>query len=250
MDSRQHRHGRGAGAGPAPAVIVAALALAATGVAEVALHAAERLDGTAAATWNPLVLLIDLARGRARWPTLATVLAGILVVLFVAATVALSRRRTGPRHPDRAARLMGTGRDLEPVTGRAMRRKAKDRFGVEQPGLPIARAVAGGQTLYATWEDMQFDIWGHPAKARAPGRSRRCSPRPARRLRPPTSPTSTPPPAAPRTARPGVELRSGGDRRRRGGLVVEPAQLRHLRPPRAGADRRVRRRLPRPRRAP
>ena len=45
-----------------------------------------------------------------------------------------------------------------------------ERFGVEQPGLPIARAIAGGQTLYATWEDMQCDIWG-PRKGKSSSRA-------------------------------------------------------------------------------
>ena len=40
----------------------------------------------------------------------------------------------------------------------------------QQPGLPIARAVAGGQTLYATWEDMQCDIWG-PRKGKSSSRA-------------------------------------------------------------------------------
>ena len=50
--------------------------------------------------------------------------------------------------------------------------------------------------------------------------------------------------------RAGVEVRPRAARRRRARLVVEPAHLRHLRPPRARAHRRVRRRLPRPGRAP
>ena len=50
------------------------------------------------------------------------------------------------------------------------RRATAKRFGVEQPGLPIARAVAGGQALYATWEDMQCDIWG-PRKGKSSSRA-------------------------------------------------------------------------------
>ena len=158
----------------------------------------------------------------------------------------------GGRRPARIARRGCSVPAAACIRSRGGTRSATaKRFGVEQPGLPIARAIAGGQTLYATWEDMQCDIWG-PAQRQdsSAARSRRCWPRPAPRSRPRTSPTCTPPPGGPRAARPGVELRPRAARRRRARLVVEPAQLRHLRPPRARADRRVRRRLPRPRRAP
>ena len=49
-------------------------------------------------------------------------------------------------------------------------RETAKRFGVKQPGLPVARAVAGGGMLYATWEDMQCDIWG-PRKGKSTGRA-------------------------------------------------------------------------------
>jgi type IV secretory pathway TraG/TraD family ATPase VirD4 len=58
---------------------------------------------------------------------------------------------------------------VHPVS-HANARATAQRFGVQQPGLPIARAVAGGQTLYATWEDMQCDIWG-PRKGKSSSRA-------------------------------------------------------------------------------
>jgi len=91
------------------------------------------------------------------------------------------------------------------------------RFGVEQPGLPIARAIAGGQTLYATWEDMQCDIWG-PRKGKSSSRAI-----PTLLAAPGSAfATSNKPDlyAATRSVREQggrvLELRSGGDRRRGG----------------------------------
>ena len=117
----------------------------------------------------------------------------------------------------------------------------------QQPGLPIATAIAGGQTLYATWEDMQCDIWG-PRKGKSSSRA---------------IPTllAAPGAAFATSNKPDLYAATRGVREQHGRvwnfdpeqlaageprLVVEPAQLRDLRPPGAGADRRVRRRLPRP----
>ena len=105
------------------------------------------------------------------------------------------------------------------------------------------RCTRAGRTCSATS--------GVHAKARpARGRSRRCWRRRARRSRPRTSPTCTPPPGRCASGTGEMwnfdpEQIAGG----RAGLVVEPAQLRHLGSPGARADRRVRGRLPRPGRA-
>ena len=120
---------------------------------------------------DPLALALNLADGRARWPPAGTpILLGFLgaCVLAGALIIAVRMRRPGTS-ADRAARLLGTGRSMHPVSlGNA--RATAQRFGVEQAGLPIATAVAGGQTLYATWEDMQCDIWG-PRKGKTASRA-------------------------------------------------------------------------------
>ena len=92
-----------------------------------------------------------------------------MLCTLAAIFVVVVHARGAVRSADRAARLLGTGRSVHPVSLANARATAK-RFGVEQPGLPIARAVAGGQTLYATWEDMQCDIWG-PRKGKSTGRA-------------------------------------------------------------------------------
>jgi type IV secretory pathway TraG/TraD family ATPase VirD4 len=120
---------------------------------------------------DPLALVLELADGRTHWPPAATAIllatAGVGALLVTAVLVARTRRpATGA---DRAARLLGTGSSVHPVS-HANARATAQRFGVSRPGLPIARAVAGGQTLYATWEDMQCDIWG-PRKGKSTSRA-------------------------------------------------------------------------------
>jgi len=120
---------------------------------------------------DPLALVLALADGRARWPPAGTPIliaaAGAYAVIVIG--VVIARVRRSPTGADRAARLLGTGRSVHPISRRNAQATAR-RFGVEQPGLPIARAIAGGQTLYATWEDMQCDIWG-PRKGKSSSRA-------------------------------------------------------------------------------
>ena len=120
---------------------------------------------------DPLALVLELADGRTRWPTAGTpiMIAAAGVCALIVSAVVLARIRRPATGADRAARLLGTGRSVHPISRGNAQATAK-RFGVEQPGLPIARAVAGGQTLYATWEDMQCDIWG-PRKGKSSSRA-------------------------------------------------------------------------------
>jgi TraM recognition site of TraD and TraG len=122
---------------------------------------------------NPLALVLELADHHTRWPAAATSLiaaaAAAIALIATAGLVVVRRGRARRTHADRAARVMGKGRDLHPVSQRNARETAK-RFGVAQDGLPVARALAGGQTLYATWEDMQCDIWG-PRRGKSTSRA-------------------------------------------------------------------------------
>ena len=120
---------------------------------------------------DPLALAVELADGRTHWPPSATpvlIAAGVCLV-GAASVIAVLRARRPATGADRAARLLGTGPRVHPVSLGNATATAK-RFGVEQPGLPIARAIAGGQRLYATWEDMQCDIWG-PRKGKSSSRA-------------------------------------------------------------------------------
>jgi type IV secretory pathway TraG/TraD family ATPase VirD4 len=162
----RHEHRHATGPPPYSPLGYLSFALLATGLiaVELAVHAGAALDGwRRQPTWNPLVLAIDLARGRVRWPAAGTpvLLATTIVLATVAALIAVWawRRRKPADHPDRAARLLARGRQLHPVSERGVRKTA-ERFGIKQPGLPVGYAVAGGKLVYASWEDVQTDIAG------------------------------------------------------------------------------------------
>ncbi|MGO9955856.1 MAG: TraM recognition domain-containing protein [Solirubrobacteraceae bacterium] len=176
MAAQTDRHARGPGAGYSPLAALLAALLAAT-VFEGALQAGSRLAHTThpSAPVNPLAAAIDLANGKIAWPTQASiVLAGeLLLVAALVGVIAWVRSRPGrssrATHVDRAARLMGTGKRITPVT-LANAKATAARYGVEQPGLPLGVTVAGAQPLYGTWEDMQCDIWG-PRKGKTTARA-------------------------------------------------------------------------------
>ena len=253
--SHTHRHATG----PAPFSPLLAGTLALLALAGVVGEAAAQA-GAAIDHWrrrpplDPLALALELADGRTRWPPAAT------PILIAAArgvraepsawswSLAPAGRSTGA---DRAARLLGTGRSAHSVS---LAERASDRCSDSASSsrdCRSRRAIAGGQPLYATWEDMQCDIWG-PRKGKSTSRA---------------IPTvlAAPGAAFATSNKPDLYAATRGLRERQGRvwnfdpeqlaagrarLVVEPAHLRHLRPPRARADRRVRRRLPRPGRAP
>ena len=253
VNDRAHRHATGTGQfSPLIAGILAAV-IAAAGAAEAAVQVGAKLDH-----WrhppplDPVSLALELADGKTGWPPAATALAAtagsVIALLALTAAALLLRARARGTHADRAAPVMGRGRDIHPVS-RANARATAKRFGITHEGLPVGRAVSNGQALYATWEDMQCDIWGPrrgktsaraiPTLLSAPGAAFATSNKPdlhsATRL------------LREQSGR-GVELRSRTARRRAPHLVVEPADLRDLRSPGDGAHRRVRRRLPPPRR--
>jgi type IV secretory pathway TraG/TraD family ATPase VirD4 len=110
---------------------------------------------------NPIRLIIDLARQRTRWPADATAIAvglGVLAAALTVTAVMVARRFRGA-DVHQAARWMGRGRELGPLTSRARLAQAQ-RLGVAAAGLPIARAVVDGRLLYAGWEDVCVDVWG------------------------------------------------------------------------------------------
>ena len=164
MNDRAHRHATGtAQFSPLIAGILAAV-IATAGAAEAAVQVGAKLDH-----WrhppplDPVSLALELADGKTGWPPAATALAAtagsVIALLALTAAALLLRARARGTHADRAAPVMGRGRDIHPVS-RANARATAKRFGITHEGLPVGRAVSNGQALYATWEDMQCDIWG------------------------------------------------------------------------------------------
>jgi len=114
---------------------------------------------------GPIAFVKALARHTATWPIWSTVLLIVFVVVAAAVIIGavilwgrlFGRRRT---RVDSAAKYMGAGRDIAPLTARSASQTAQ-RLGVHgKPGVQIGRALAGNVPLYGSWEDMHVDIWG------------------------------------------------------------------------------------------
>ena len=199
MTDRAHRHATGSPEFSPLIAVALGLGVLIVIIGDAAAQLGAHLDG-----WHrpppvaPLSLALELADGKTRWPPAATAIAAVAGGILVLAVAALLTRgwrsRSRRSHADRAAPMMGRGRDIHPVSRKNARATAK-RFSIVQEGLPIARAVSDGQPLFATWEDQQCDIWG-PRRGKTATRAiPPSSPHPPPHSRPPTSPTSTPPPA-------------------------------------------------------
>ena len=209
------RHATGPGAlSPLLAGTLALLALAAA-AGEAAAQAGAALDH-----WrhppplDPLTLVLQLADGRTHWPPAGTPLlvgAAVACPLIVTIAAVLLLRRPA-RSADRAARLLGTGRSVHPVS-LANARATAERFGVaaawvtdraRRGGRPNAVRDLGGHAvrhLGATQRQVQL--------ARDPdgaGRAR-CRVRDLEQARPVRGH-----PGGTRAARAHLEFRSRGDR--------------------------------------
>lgn len=158
-----------------------------------AVRLGHQLDGTTATASpgaapeglpsDPFAVVIGLFTGAVSWPASGTwiiaaaavVLIG-LVALFV---LAWAKGRQQSSRVDRAASVLGSGPDIEPLSKRnavtaAARwssEKSGEKSGAKKPskrtiksatavGVPIGKTVRGGQPLYGSWEDLHLDIWG------------------------------------------------------------------------------------------
>ena len=113
-------------------------------------HAAAAIDGLREQIpYSPVALVIDLIKHKVIWPRYATAIAVTAAVLLagIAAYVWFVVRRLDG-HVDRAARWMGRGKAIAPLSEKVAREKARS-FGVNSPGLPIARSIVGNRLLYA-----------------------------------------------------------------------------------------------------
>lgn len=124
-------------------------------------HQIAGLDPIPADPWETLFGVI---KGDVAWPMASTVIAvAVLLVLLLLGGIAwwvAARRRSRSSRVDHAARYMGRGRDVEPLTHKAVAETAA-RLGVEgSPGVPIGRTLAASSPIFGSWEDMHIDIWG------------------------------------------------------------------------------------------
>lgn len=106
-----------------------------------------------------------LLSGKVEWPGWQgwVVFAGISFILLAATlggflVIGASRRKR--TRVDRAARVLGVGKDVEELRSKTARAKAA-RLGVAGSlGVMIGRLVSTGEAIYGSWEDMHVDIWG------------------------------------------------------------------------------------------
>ena len=135
------------------------------GGAWVCVHGAAVIDHTTTPPSNPFDVVVGLATGHVVWSPAATGVAiactAVVVALGAAVVVGIARRARGRMRPDKATAHLGRGRDIAHLTERGVRNKSK-RLGVasDVPGLPLAKHVGSGQTIWASWEDMLLLIAG------------------------------------------------------------------------------------------
>ena len=140
--------------------------IAVTGLIQLSVWLGWRLAGRhKTPPGNPLDTTLRLADGTLPWPPESTwVLAIATTVLLLAATLAgwqVTRRRAARSRVDDTSRWLGTGADIAPISHTTATQKAARLVPAGTgPGIPIGLTVASGQPVYASWEDVQLDIWG------------------------------------------------------------------------------------------
>jgi type IV secretory pathway TraG/TraD family ATPase VirD4 len=145
--------------------IVVAIALGVVGVLWAAVTIGSHLDGVnPALTRNPLEVVFGLIRGRIVWPPSATWLTVVfgVVVLAIAAGVGIliGRARRHRTRVDRSSAYLARRRDLAEL-GRKGATRTAQRLGVNgTPGIPLGKAIPGGQPLFALWEYVMIALAG------------------------------------------------------------------------------------------
>ncbi|MBD8729358.1 type IV secretory system conjugative DNA transfer family protein [Frigoribacterium sp. CFBP 13707] len=144
----------------APFVAFMVFLLAVAGTASI-WTLAGLFSGTSTGFVNP----VEQLRDGAPWTpahTAAAVLVGIVVVGLVVAIAVVTLRHGRDRSPaDKAARHMGTGREIAPLTPSSLR-KRHQRMGLppEFVGVTVGHTVAGTVPLRASYEDTLTVIAG------------------------------------------------------------------------------------------
>ena len=137
-----------------------------------ATWAALRLAGGQAVSGNPFATAIELATGKVRWSTAATVWLALMgTALAIVAGIGVwvwSKRRSRRSRVDTAQQHLGNGKDIASVMSKAVTAKAAS-LGVTDAtapatfttmiGVPLGTTLAG-TPVYGSWEDMHLDIWG------------------------------------------------------------------------------------------
>lgn len=113
---------------------------------------------------GPFDVFFDVISGNIPWPLSSTVvclsIVAMLVILLCLLLGIMTRTSKVTSRVDHAARYLGRGKDVAPLTRSAVAATSR-RFGVTGSlGVPIGKIVGNGTPLWGSWEDMHIDIWG------------------------------------------------------------------------------------------
>ncbi|PPF42872.1 conjugal transfer protein [Pseudoclavibacter sp. AY1F1] len=113
---------------------------------------------------DAFALFFAVLRGSIHWSSTASLLAVVLgaglALAAVAIVLTVRGRRTGHRRLDRAATMLGHGKEIASIGARGARTSSQ-RLGVEGPiGVQLGTSIPGGSPVYGGWEDMQINVSG------------------------------------------------------------------------------------------
>ena len=119
------------------------------------------LTGQAVSEYHPVAALVGVVKGASPWSAASTVISCGSAVVLLSVGVLVGGRwlfRSPQQKIDRAGRYMGSGADIAFLKKKQALADAR-RLGVDSPGLPIAKTLAG-EMLFSSWENVCVDIWG------------------------------------------------------------------------------------------
>ncbi len=165
MSRGAHRRSQPSRLSPDALLLYIALGVAAGGCAAVyaATHLGAWLAGADAPPADPWTTLFGVLDGAVPWTSQASAVLAVLIAACLAAALAVHtawrRSRHGRSRVDDTARWLGRAHEIAPISTRHATTTAT-RLGVDTPGIRIGAAVATGQPVWGTWEDMHIDVWG------------------------------------------------------------------------------------------
>ncbi|WP_270909024.1 type IV secretory system conjugative DNA transfer family protein [Leucobacter sp. UCMA 4100] len=146
-------------------ISVVALVAALGGGTWASVYFGHKIEGTTdQVPSNVYAVVLGLFDGSVTWARASTWVAvgigAVVVLLFIGWLWIGANGRKKRTRVDRAARYMGTGKDIEALTKKNAQATA-DRLGVQgSPGVPLGNHLSTGSPLYASWEDQIINIWG------------------------------------------------------------------------------------------
>lgn len=121
-------------------------------------------------SWNPIVVAIEIAKGKGTWGREETIVAGVLVALLAALALGVRLLVRGTKKPEKKTRVDSVAKhlagkdDIKSLGVGAARQTATrlhgEEFAKKHPGLRFGHEVSTGAGLYGGWEDLHLIIAG------------------------------------------------------------------------------------------